>query len=53
MCEQYAGDLGELVVYTEYKKAPKTRKALEDYLCRGEGLRGDCVDADRGAKDEL
>ena len=53
MCEQYLGDLGETEIYKQFKSAPNNRQKFEDYLCRGEGIRGDCLAADRVGKDEL
>ena len=57
MCEQYMGQIGEMEVYSAYKKNPKSRKQFEDYMCRGTELRGYCAkmpdEEDNKAKDEL
>ena len=51
MCEQFIGLIGEVPIYNIYKKNPKSKRKLEDYLCRGKGVRGECVPGH--AKDEL
>ena len=54
MCEEFAGELGENAIYDSYKKKPKNRKSLEDFLCRGEGLQGECSRLEKqDGKDEL
>ena len=55
MCEQFMGEVGEMKIYKQYKKNPKSRKRVEDLLCRGKGQLGNCrgVDKDKPSKDEL
>lgn len=52
MCETYAGDLGEMEIYKNFRKSTNNIKGFEDYLCRGKGIRGDCKKYDE-KKDEL
>ena len=55
MCEQFLGEVGEIYVYDQFKKNPKSRKRVEDLLCRGKGSLGSCrgVAPNKAAKDEL
>ena len=43
MCEIFAGDLGENQIYKHFKRNKDDHKGFEDYLCRGKGIRSDCI----------
>jgi len=50
LCEQFAGEIGEMEIYNEYKKNPKNKYQLKEFLCLGDGLLGSCS---KPTRDEL
>lgn len=46
LCETFMGDVGEQTVYKVYHKNTNKLNNLEDFLCRGDKIRGNC----RGVK---
>ncbi len=53
MCGTYMGELGEVTVYNVYKKNPKSRRKLEDFLCRSkkDSLRNECISWEEAEKE--
>jgi len=50
MCGTYSGELGEMEIYKNFKKNRDDIKGFEDYLCRGKGVRTDCIKSDKKKK---
>lgn len=54
MCEQFMGLVGEQEVYNVFRKNIKNVEKFKEFLCYGEGIRGDCKKVkSEGQKNEL
>ena len=56
MCDQFAGEVGEVEIYDGYKKKPTSKRNFQQFLCHGDGLLGECSkveEAKKKAKQEL
>lgn len=52
MCDDFVGDLGDDVIYAQYKKQRSDVQKFTQWLCEGSGIRGHCANVGK-TKQEL
>jgi len=53
ICSSFVEELGEEKLYDIYRRDPSDSKLLEEFLCKGSGIFGECTKAKEQRKSEL